>query len=91
MAKEKAFANKRERRIKEEVKHTYIPVHEIISDPELEELKQRININKIPTILITDEAIKHLDVRPGDIIKIRRINPGIGETFYYRKVIKSIS
>jgi len=80
---------KRERKVKEEIKHSYIPRHEIVSAEELEILISEKNITpeKLPLIFLGDPGIAHLEVKPGDIIKITRENKVIGDVLYYRKVV----
>ncbi|HPV66333.1 MAG TPA: DNA-directed RNA polymerase subunit H [archaeon] len=80
---------KRARKIKEEIKHSYIPKHELVSSEELEKLisEQNINPEKLPLIYITDPGIAHLEIKVGDVIKITRVNRIIGEVIYYRRVI----
>jgi len=85
----KKKVKKRARKIKEEIKHSYIPKHEIVSADELEKLisEQNINPEKLPLIYIADPGIAHLEVKVGDVIKITRKNRIIGDVIYYRKVI----
>ncbi len=80
---------KRARKVKEEIKHSYIPKHEIVSGDELEKLISEKNINpeKLPLIYIADPGIAHLEVKVGDVIRIARNNKKIGEVIYYRRVI----
>jgi len=80
---------KRTRKIKEEIKHTYIPKHETVSADDLEKLifEQNIMPEKLPFIFVADPGIAHLEVKVGDVIKITRKNRVIGEVIYYRKVI----
>ena len=42
----------------------------------------------MPKILITDPAIKHLQIKAGDIIKIIRRSKFIGNSVYYRVVVE---
>lgn len=85
----KRKVKKRERKVKEEIKHTYMSIHEIVLGEELEKLisEQNINPEKLPQIFVTDPGLAHLDVKPGDVIKIIRKNKTIGDVFYYRKVV----
>ncbi len=85
----KKKVKKRTRKVKEEIKHSYIPKHEIVSTDQLEKLinEQNINLEKLPLIYIADPGIAHLEVKVGDIIKITRKNRTIGEVIYYRRVI----
>jgi len=43
---------------------------------------------ELPKIFSTDPAIRHLNVKKGDVIKITRKSPTAGETIYYRVVIE---
>ena len=79
---------KMENEIKVE-KHVYVPVHLKLTDEEAENLIKSINISKkqLPRILKEDPAIEKLDVKKGDVIKIIRKSPTIGEADFYRVVI----
>ncbi|MFA5746300.1 MAG: DNA-directed RNA polymerase subunit RpoH/Rpb5 C-terminal domain-containing protein [archaeon] len=76
--------------MKEEIKHSYIPKHEIVSADDLEKLIQEQNIipEKLPLIFIADPGIAQLEVKAGDVIRITRKNRTVGEVIYYRRVIK---
>lgn len=71
-------------------KHNLVPKHELLNDTEKEEIlkKYGINIKQLPRILITDSAIKLLNTKVGDVIKITRKSETAGETVYYRVVVK---
>lgn len=85
----KRKVKKRARKVKEEIKHSYIPKHEVLSAEELEKLISEKNLNpeKLPLIFMADPGIAHLEVKPGDVIKITRKNRVIGEVLYFRKVV----
>jgi len=73
--------------------HELVPQHIKMTPEEVEEFLEKYKIKKhqIPKILETDPAIKAIQAKPGDIIKIIR-NPALGEAgIYYRYVIKSAS
>jgi len=72
------------------IKHDMIPVHEVMSKQEQEELLGKLNATKeqLPKILDSDVALTDLKVRIGDIIRIKRKSPVAGETLYYRVVVK---
>ncbi len=74
----------------EEIKHVYIPKHEILSPREAEEVLRKYNAKpyQLPFILINDPAIRHLNPKPGDIVKITRKSPTAGESIYYRYVVE---
>jgi len=80
---------RRQRRLKEEIKHSFIPSHEVLTETEVADLKEknRIEPEKLPYIYITDPAIRHIEVKIGDVIRIKRSNPIAGETYYYRRVV----
>jgi len=80
---------RKQRRLKEEIKHSFIPLHEVLTEDEVFQLKEKNKIepDKLPYIYITDPAIRHIEVKVGDVIRIKRSNPIAGETYYYRKVV----
>jgi DNA-directed RNA polymerase subunit H len=71
-------------------KHILVPKHEIISESEKEELlkKYGITLRQLPRILLNDPAIKHLNPKVGDVVRIIRKSPTAGEVEYYRVVVK---
>ncbi len=70
-------------------KHHLVPKHIRLSEKEKEELLQSYNIiiENLPQILAKDPAIAHLKLKEGDIIKIMRNNPNVGEVTFYRCVV----
>jgi len=80
---------RKQRRLKEEIKHSFIPSHEVLTENEVAELKEknRIEPDKLPYIYITDPAIRHVEVKVGDVIRIQRSNSIAGKTYYYRRVV----
>ncbi|MCG3220636.1 MAG: DNA-directed RNA polymerase subunit H, partial [Candidatus Heimdallarchaeota archaeon] len=73
--------------------HEVVPQHLKLKGGEIRHFLNRYQIEKhqIPKILETDPAVKAIQAKPGDIIKIVR-NPIMGEQgTYYRVVIKSSS
>ena len=70
-------------------KHVLVPKHKKLSEREAQELLKKLNISfkQLPKIFINDPAIKHLNPKVGDIIKIERISPTSKKTVYYRGVI----
>jgi len=80
---------RRQRRIKEEIVHNFIPKHILLSVEEVENLNNRgIDVSKLPLIFISDPAIRHLELNAGDVIKIIRKNNIVGDVEYFRRVIK---
>ncbi len=68
--------------------HRLVPTHEVLDEAALEELYEKFDIDptNLPSILATDAALKGLDVKVGDVIKITRPSPTAGEAKYYRRV-----
>ena len=69
-------------------KHILTPKHAKISEKEKAQLLEKYNVTpkELPKIIKTDAAIKELDAKPGDIIKIIRKSPTAGESIFYRVV-----
>ncbi len=70
-------------------KHVLVPKHTKLSDKEKEEIFLKFNITEfnLPKILKTDAAVKALNAKPGDVIKIERESATAGKAIYYRAVI----
>lgn len=71
-------------------KHVLVPPHELMSEAEVEELLAIYGITKkeLPRIKINDPAIKDLGAKSGDVIRIKRISPISGISYYYRVVVE---
>lgn len=69
--------------------HELVPKHTILSEEESTKLLQTYNVSRkqLPKILITDAAIKKLNPKAGDIIKIIRRSPTTKSAVYYRVVV----
>ena len=72
-----------------DIDHFLKPKHEKLSDKDAKALKEKYNIgiSQLPGIFITDPAIKNLNVKVGEIIKITRQSPTGGKIEFYREVI----
>ena len=70
-------------------KHVLVSEHVKLSEAEVKELLEKYNISltQLPKILKNDAAIKNLDAKLGDVIKIKRNSPTAGEFNFYRLVI----
>lgn len=68
--------------------HSRVPKHEKLSDTEKEELFERLQVTTkgMPRISPADPAIKHLEPKLGDVIKITRNSYTAGTAVYYRVV-----
>jgi DNA-directed RNA polymerase subunit H len=69
--------------------HVLVPKHEVLSEEQAEEVLKQYKISKkqLPSILKKDAALKMFDVNEGDVIRIHRKSPTIGQVFYYRVVV----
>lgn len=69
--------------------HELVPKHEILSAEEADLLIEKFNIStsQLPNILLSDPALKGLDAKEGDVIRITRNNPVTGTGRAYRTVI----
>ena len=69
-------------------KHILTPKHSKLSDKEKQALFERYNVTQkeLPKVFKTDAALRELDVKIGDVVKITRVSPTAGQTFFYRVV-----
>lgn len=79
--------NKKKQKFKVD-KHILTPKHHKISEKERSQLLEKYDVTskELPKILKTDSAIKEIDAKLGDIIKIIRKSPTAGESSFYRVV-----
>jgi len=70
--------------------HELAPKHKVASEEEVKKIlaTYRIKPYQLPQIKFSDPAIKALNVKPGDVIKIIRKSETAGETVYYRYVVE---
>lgn len=71
--------------------HKLIPKHAKLSDDEVQKLLEQFNISlrQLPKIMKSDPALKTIETKPGDIIKIERVSPTVGKVNFYRVVINA--
>ena len=69
-------------------KHILTPKHLELGEREKAQLLERYHVTskELPKIIKTDAAIKELEPKPGDVIKIIRKSPTAGESIFYRAV-----
>ncbi|MCK4522261.1 MAG: DNA-directed RNA polymerase subunit H [Nanoarchaeota archaeon] len=69
--------------------HILVPKHIKLSEKEKQELLQKYDISprELPRILKKDPAIKDMDIKRGDVIKIIRKSQTSGEAIFYRCVV----
>ncbi len=68
--------------------HILVPKHVKATEEEVKSLLEQYNISmkQLPKILKNDPAIKQLDAKVGDVIKIERQSPTVGKVWFYRVV-----
>ncbi|MFH0752084.1 MAG: DNA-directed RNA polymerase subunit H [archaeon] len=68
--------------------HIFVPKHIKMGEEDVQKLLEKYNINlkQLPRIIKTDPAIRDLDAKVGDVIKILRNSPIIGDVEFYRVV-----
>ena len=76
---------------KEQLEHVLVPLHEKLSDAEKKEILVKYNVTplEMPKIRADDPAIRHLDVKRGDMIRIKRKSATAGTSYFYRVVINA--
>ena len=69
-------------------KHILTPKHVKVSEKEKAELLERYHVTskELPKIFKTDAALRELDSKPGDVIKIIRKSQTAGDATFYRVV-----
>jgi len=72
------------------LEHESVPIHEIITNEELNALLNKYKIHKeqLPKIKSTDPVIKEINAELGDVVEIRRSSRTAGTALSYRLVIK---
>jgi len=71
--------------------HNLVPLHEIISEQEKNELFKKYNItqDQLPKILNTDPVSIFIGAQPGQIVKITRKSHTAKEAVAFRLVVES--
>jgi len=72
----------------EPINHFLVPKHEKLDEKEAQKIlkEHKIELEQLPKIFVTDPAIKHLEPKVGDIIKITRNSPTAEQSVFYRGV-----
>jgi len=68
--------------------HKSVPRHVILNQHERAEVLDmfKVKATQLPSIHLDDPACKYLGAHPGDIFKITRMRPNVGESLAYRHV-----
>lgn len=68
--------------------HMLVPSHAVLSQEEVETLftAYKVSPQNLPVIFVTDAALKGLNAKMGDIIKITRASQTAGTAVFYRRV-----
>ena len=69
--------------------HSLVPKHTVLGNEEVANLLKKFNItvNQLPKISTKDAAVKLLDAKHGDVIKIIRKSDTAGTSEFYRVVV----
>jgi len=69
--------------------HKLVPKHEILTEKEREQLlaEYKVQPYQLPQIKASDPAVKAIDAKPGDILRIIRKSATAGEHIAYRYVV----
>jgi DNA-directed RNA polymerase subunit H len=73
------------------MQHMLVPLHEILSEKEKEEVFKKFNItpDQLPKIINTDPVCISIGAEPGQIVKIVRKSHTAKEAVAYRFVVES--
>ncbi|MCD6209718.1 MAG: DNA-directed RNA polymerase subunit H [Methanophagales archaeon] len=72
------------------LEHELVPLHEVMTEREVEELLNKYKIKKeqLPKIKSSDPVIKEIKAREGDVVRIMRKSRTAGRFISYRLVTK---
>ena len=70
--------------------HEMVPEHIILKENEIKEVLEKFKIGpqNLPKILLSDPAVKAINAKEGDILKIVRKSKTAGTSVYYRVVVR---
>ncbi len=71
-------------------RHVLVPKHEVLPKNKVEELLKdyKITLYQLPLIKSTDPAVKEIEGKPGDVIKITRDSQTAGKAMIYKYVVE---
>jgi DNA-directed RNA polymerase subunit H len=69
--------------------HVFVPKHVLLSKEEKDMFldSQHVLANQLPYIKVSDPAVRAIEAKPGDIVKVIRKSPTAREAITYRYVI----
>jgi DNA-directed RNA polymerase subunit H len=67
-----------------------VPKHELLDAEGVPKLLERYGVTKaeLPKIKKSDAALADIKPKTGDVIRINRTGPVVGESYYYRVVVE---
>jgi len=70
--------------------HKLVPKHEILTEKEKEQLLTQYKVQpyQLPQIKASDPAVKAIDAKPGDILRVIRKSATAGTHYAYRYVVE---
>lgn len=71
--------------------HLLVPKHEILNEKEVKKVSVQYSAtpDQFPYIQISDPALRELEPKVGNLVKITRQSQTAGETIYYRFVVEA--
>ena len=72
------------------IPNNLVPKHELLDAESAQKLieKYKVSRNEFPKIKKSDAALTDIKPKNGDIIRITRNHPSVGESYYYRVVVE---
>ena len=69
--------------------HKSVPLHVILTPDQKADVLKTLNVTpgQLPSIFLDDPACKYLGAHPGDLFKITRVRPNVGNCYVYRHVV----
>jgi len=67
-----------------------VPEHELLDPESAQKLIEQYKVTRseLPKIKKSDAALTDIKPKTGDIIRITRNHPAVGESYYYRVVVE---
>jgi DNA-directed RNA polymerase subunit H len=71
------------------LKHVLMPKCTILSENEKQLILKKYNISalQLPVLSVKDPLAKAIDAKEGEVVKVTRIGPPAGTSYYFRRVV----
>ncbi|MFH1126116.1 MAG: DNA-directed RNA polymerase subunit H [Candidatus Altiarchaeota archaeon] len=72
------------------IPNTLVPKHELLDGESAQKILEsyKVTRNEMPKIKKSDASLTELKPKTGDLIRITRFHPQVGESYYYRAVVE---